>query len=288
MAANQITVKAWKGATADIPSASVVENGRLAFYVDTSASTHVVKVCRKVSGTPTWQDVAIASEVLSITILTTRGDLLVQGASGATRLPVGDAGQVLRVGGAPLAPEWGDLAKCGPLSDRPVTPGAGHAAMPYYTTDVYGVALGIRTGASTYVWSGFSQMIPFAVTNVAAGDNATAASSTPVQAQWAGAAAVGVGWTAPRAGSVRSLSATLSAAAAGSDLLVAIYKNSTLLHASTLVTLASATNDTKRYANFPLGSYTFAAGDTIDVRIRTGSGWSASSADLGIAVEVEC
>ena len=31
-----------------------------------------------------------------------------------------------------------------------------------------------------------------------------------------------------------------------------------------------------------------AAGDVIDVRIRTGTGWSATTADLGVAVEIEC
>lgn len=283
MAANQITVKAWKGATADIPTAAVVENGRLAFYVDTSASTHVVKVCRKVSGTPTWQDVAIASEVLSTTILTTQGDLLVRGASGAERLGRGGEGEILRAGAQ--MPAWVDLAKQSPAADRP-TAATGYKGVVYYATDTYGVSFCLATSVSTYAWTGFSQAIQFEAANVAAGDNATPASSTPVQAQWG--SGVTVGWVAPRAGSVRSLTAALSAAAAGSDLILGVYKNGTLIHASAILTLASASSATKGNTTFPLGSYTFAAGDVLDVRVRTGSGWSATTADLGITVEVEC
>jgi hypothetical protein len=31
-----------------------------------------------------------------------------------------------------------------------------------------------------------------------------------------------------------------------------------------------------------------AAGDVIDIRIRAGSGWTATTADIGVALEVEC
>jgi len=36
------------------------------------------------------------------------------------------------------------------------------------------------------------------------------------------------------------------------------------------------------------GKANVAVGDVIDIRIRTGSGWSATTADLGVALEVEC
>jgi hypothetical protein len=130
------------------------------------------------------------------------------------------------------------------------------------------------------------QTIPFSITNVQAGDNASAPLSTPVQAQWAGAAAVAVGWVAPRAGSLTGLSAALSGAAAGGDLVVGVYKNGTLMNALTVVTLASATSDTKARTTFTAGTYTFAAGDVIDVRIRAALGWSATTVDLGVAVEI--
>jgi hypothetical protein len=130
------------------------------------------------------------------------------------------------------------------------------------------------------------QTIPFSVTNVAAGSDASPPLSTPVQAQWAGAAGVAVGWVAPRAGSLTGLSAALSGAAAGSNAIVGVYKNGTIMNAAAIVTLASATSDTKAHGTFTPGTYTFAAGDVIDVRIRTGSGWSATSVDLGVAVEI--
>lgn len=134
---------------------------------------------------------------------------------------------------------------------------------------------------------GFRQLVTFSVTNVAAGDNATVASSTPVAAQFAGAAAVTVGFVPMRPGSLVGLSAALSSAAAGSNLIAGVYKNGTIMNAATIVTLASATSDTKASATFTPGTYTFAAGDVIDVKIRTGSGWSATTADLGVSVQIE-
>ena len=47
------------------------------------------------------------------------------------------------------------------------------------------------------------------------------------------------------------------------------------------------TGGVKGRGTFTSGSYTFVAGDVIDVRIRTGSGWSATTADASIAVEIE-
>lgn len=130
------------------------------------------------------------------------------------------------------------------------------------------------------------QTIPFGQANVAAGDNATPASSTPVVLPWCAASGVSVGWVAPRAGSLVGLSAALSGAAAGSNLIVGVYKNGTIINSAAIVTLASATSDTKAYGTFTQGTYTFVAGDVIDVRIRAGSGWSATSVDLGVAVEI--
>jgi hypothetical protein len=79
----------------------------------------------------------------------------------------------------------------------------------------------------------------------------------------------------------------LNTAAAGSNLIVGVYKNGTIINAAAIVTLASATNDVKGSGTFAQNAYTFAAGDVIDVRTRTGSGWSATAADASIAVEIE-
>ena len=132
---------------------------------------------------------------------------------------------------------------------------------------------------------GFRSFLPFGVANVAAGDNATPASSTPVQVGWGANGAVLAGFTAVRAGSLMGLSAALSEVAAGSDIIVGIYKNGTIFNAATIITIAAAAQTGR--TTFAKDTYTFVPGDVIDVRIRTGSGWSASTADLAVAVEIE-
>lgn len=147
------------------------------------------------------------------------------------------------------------------------------------------------TGAATFsggITGSVRTLLPFGMLNVAAGDNATPASSTPVQIFWCGASGLTTcGFVAMRAGSLVGLSANLNAAAAGSNLIVGVYKNGTIINASAIVTLASATSDVKAQGTFAHGAYTFVAGDVIDVRIRTGSAWSATTADLSVAVEIE-
>ncbi len=129
------------------------------------------------------------------------------------------------------------------------------------------------------------QTIPFGLPNVAAGTSATTASSTPVQTYWCGVSGhASAGWVAPRAGSLTGLSAHLSGNAAGSGLIVSIHKNGTLLHASAVATIASG--EAKGHATFDLGTYTFDAGDVLDVRIRTSSDWTATTVDLAVAVEI--
>jgi hypothetical protein len=135
---------------------------------------------------------------------------------------------------------------------------------------------------------GVRQIVPFGQTNIVAGDNASPASATPVQTHWCGVSGLTTcAFVAPRAGSVTGLSINLNTAAAGSNLIVGVYKNGTIINAAAIVTLASATSDVKGNGTFASGSYTFVAGDVIDVRIRTGSGWSATAADASIAVEIE-
>lgn len=147
------------------------------------------------------------------------------------------------------------------------------------------------TGAITAnggISRGVRQMIPFGMVNIAAGDNASPASSTPVQIYFAAVSALTTcGFVATRAGSLVGLSANLNTAAAGSNCIVGVYKNGTIINASAIVTLASATNDVKASGTFTQNTYTFAAGDVIDVRIRTGSGWSATTADMSVCVEIE-
>ena len=133
---------------------------------------------------------------------------------------------------------------------------------------------------------GVRAFLPFGQTNIAAGDNATPANSTPVVDHWCGVAGLNdASYTAPRAGCIRSISVALSVVAAGSVAIFAIYKNGTLLNASCAVTVAIGQN--KAYATFASGLYTFAAGDVFGVGHRTGTGWTATTSDVAIAVEVE-
>jgi len=89
-----------------------------------------------------------------------------------------------------------------------------------------------------------------------------------------------------RAGSITGLSINLNAAAAGSNLILGVYINGTVANAAAIVTLTSAGSQTKGHATFAHGLYALAAGDVVDVRIRTGSGWSATAADAAISVEI--
>jgi len=128
---------------------------------------------------------------------------------------------------------------------------------------------------------------PFGEVNIIAGGNASPALSTPVQAHWCGVAAnASTGFVAMRAGSITGLSINLNAAAAGSNLIVGVYVNGTIANAAAIVTLTAAGSQVKGQATFAHGLYPIAAGDVVDVRIRTGSGWSATTADAAISVEI--
>ena len=129
--------------------------------------------------------------------------------------------------------------------------------------------------------------VPFGQTNIIAGDNATPASSTAVQAHWCGVSGLTTaGFVAMRAGSITGLSVNLNTAAAGSNLIAGVYVNGVIANASAIVTLTSAGSQVKGQATFTHGLYPLVAGDVVDVRIRTGSGWTATTADAAIAVEI--
>ena len=124
--------------------------------------------------------------------------------------------------------------------------------------------------------------LPFGLPNVAAGDNATPASSTPVLAPFCGVATLVVGVAMPRAGYLTAFTVKLSVVGAGSALIAGIYKNGTLVAATALTILAAADEAAGTY---DIGDLPYDAGDVIDVRIRTGSGWTAATSDAVILVE---
>ena len=134
---------------------------------------------------------------------------------------------------------------------------------------------------------GCRAFVPFGQTNLIAGDNATPASSTAVQAHWCGVSGLTTaGFVAMRAGSITGLSINLNAAAAGSNLIAGVYVNGTIAGVAAIVTLTSAGSQVKGQATFTHGLYPLVAGDLVGVAIRTGSGWTATTADAAIAVEI--
>ncbi len=136
------------------------------------------------------------------------------------------------------------------------------------------------TGAAPV--SGPRLLLSFGLVNIAAGDNATPASSTPVQAGFCGVSTIVVGVPMIRPGSLTGLGIRLSGAAAGSAAIFGIYKNGTIV-ASLNIGLTGDQN----FATYAEGLYTFAANDVIDVRVQTGSGWSATTVDAAITVEIQ-
>lgn len=133
--------------------------------------------------------------------------------------------------------------------------------------------------------AGPRELLHFGQPNIAAGDNADPALSTPVQIPFCGVTAVTAGIAAIRPGSLVGLSVNLSGAAAGSSAIFGVYKNGVIFNAATIVTIIAT--DTKEYITFEAGSYPFVAGDVIDVRVRTGSGWSATTVDAAALVEIQ-
>lgn len=126
------------------------------------------------------------------------------------------------------------------------------------------------------------KLLQFGQPNVLAGDNAAPPLATPVVLGWGGVTTIAQGWVAPRAGFISALSAGLTEPAAGSGLIVGVYKNGTLV-AGAEVTLTDVATNQGTFTDY---LFAFVAGDVLDVRIRAGSGWSATTADLAVGLEV--
>ena len=130
-------------------------------------------------------------------------------------------------------------------------------------------------------------ILPYGHPNIAAGDNATPASSTPVLAHWCGVATLGTAnFVANRSGSIVGIGGVLTAAASGSVAILGVYKNGTIVNASAAISYSIA-GVTENYTTFAAGTYTFVPGDNLDIRIRTGSGWDVLTTDLAAYLEIE-
>lgn len=92
----------------------------------------------------------------------------------------------------------------------------------------------------------------------------------------------------PRAGSVMGITASFTVDPAGSDLVLEVYKNGSLLDAACILTCESDGTDLDHYVTFVKDTYTFAAGDRIGLALTTDGSWSATTSDLCATVEIEC
>ena len=141
------------------------------------------------------------------------------------------------------------------------------------------------TGAAPV--SGPRLLLPFGLANIAPGDNATPASSTPVQTNWCGVSGLGAAnFVANRPGSIVGIGGVLTAAASGSTAIIGVYKNGTIVNAGAALVFSIA-GGTENYTTFAAGTYTFVPGDNLDIRIRTGSGWDVLTTDLAAYLEIE-
>ena len=118
-------------------------------------------------------------------------------------------------------------------------------------------------------------------TSIAAGDNATPASSTAVVAAYAGASP-SMGHVVRRAGTITGLGFNLDANPAGSSIIAYATINGTVQAASAQTLAAGSTR--KAWGTFV--GIAVSAGDVVGVAIRTGSGWSATTANLIADLEV--
>ena len=149
------------------------------------------------------------------------------------------------------------------------------------------IAAAIGASAPTALGSagavtGPRELLFFGTANIAAGDNATPANSTPVQSGFCGVSTIAAGVPMLRPGYVTGLGIRLTGAAAGSAAIFGVYQNGTLVAA-----LSIGLTGNQNYATYAEGLYAFAANDVIDVRVRTGSGWTATTVDAAVVVEIQ-
>ncbi len=113
-----------------------------------------------------------------------------------------------------------------------------------------------------------------------------AANLTDNQIELAGQTTLGAlaaGWVSARDGSITAIATMLSAAAAGDTLTVTVFLNGVATAAVQAMTVGAVSRSTA----FVAGTIPYAIADTIDVRITTPAGWTATTADLTVWFEVE-
>ncbi len=107
------------------------------------------------------------------------------------------------------------------------------------------------------------------------------------------AVALGVGATAApqvdliptRPGSVVGIGASFSVAPAGTDLTLTLLKNGVAVAACLLTVAAGATLG--RSVVFAADLHRFVAGDRLGIAVTTGAGWTATTSDVAVTIEIE-
>lgn len=112
-----------------------------------------------------------------------------------------------------------------------------------------------------------------------------AASQAGVALKRAAAANTGTEGVSPRPGSVTGIAAAFTVAPAGTDLVLQVTKNGTPVSGCILTVAAGATLG--RSAVFKASLYNFIAGDRLGVIVTTGAGWTATTSDVVVDVEIE-
>ncbi len=248
MARTKLEVQAFKGAgSGERPVAGVVgpARGKLTFYYD--ADTDKVYVARLASGVLSYD--AITGGFSDPT--TTRGDLIVRGASGVARLALGNAGQLLVSNGTDAV--WGGIVEAGgavaPLysnaNARPAA-AASYAGALHYAADTAALSLCARTGASAYAWRGLLLRDATASQVITASDTATGI-TRPVVLSHESSGSLGAGYGVglafyeggTGAASLRGAVDVVRESGGGSGLSVSL-KASGAPDAAELLTLSSA------------------------------------------------
>lgn len=124
---------------------------------------------------------------------------------------------------------------------------------------------------------GWKQLVPFVSNNTASG----AHSATQLQLS---AATATNEFVAITAGSITGIAVHDNASAAGGSIVFDVYKNGSAVSGAT-ATLAIGTQVIS--ASFARNTYTFTANDKLDVRLTTTAGYTATTDDIAVFLQVE-
>lgn len=141
--------------------------------------------------------------------------------------------------------------------------------------------VGLTASGDLAAAGGFRQTLPASTVTLAA-------SQTDAATTFGGLVGAG-GWVAPRAGSLMGISGMLDAAVTGGGFQAQfrVFKNGSLLHASAVLpAFTQAGAEVKRSATFAKDTYTFAAGDHLQV-VYTSTAIT-NTPKAWVSLEVEC